>query len=160
MIRPTLESTYGARYFSRHRSVIVFWRELSSWLSSSFFFSLSWLSWSGKVPYAIIFGERKKPPQHRIESYLQQQSPQHSPFFLPTRSVSQTTTLRKMVMTTRYSIRIQTEAKRQKLRKAVRELRPPKAKARAFVREVIVMEGPACIMASRIRSLGVSFSRV
>lgn len=43
-------------------------------------------------------------------------------------------------------------AKMQKLRKAGRVLRPPKAKARVFVNEVIVIEGPACFMASIIRS--------
>lgn len=41
----------------------------------------------------------------------------------------------------------------QKLFSAVRELRAPKAKARQLVSEVIVIEGPACYMALRMRSL-------
>jgi hypothetical protein len=35
-------------------------------------------------------------------------------------------------------------AKMQKLLKAISEVRPPKAKARQFVRDVIVIDGPAC----------------
>ena len=38
----------------------------------------------------------------------------------------------------------ETLAKMQKLLKASSELRPPKAKARTFVSDVIVIEGPAC----------------
>ena len=55
---------------------------------------------------------------------------------------------------------MQTPANTQKLRRAVKELRPPKPKARALVSEVIVIDGPACFIASLILSFAGSFNFV
>ena len=57
-------------------------------------------------------------------------------------------------------MRMHTAAKTQKLRKAVRELMPPKAKARQLVREVIVIEGPAWHIAFLTRSSAVAYKSV
>jgi len=48
-----------------------------------------------------------------------------------------------MVILASHSIRLQTIAKRQKLRKASRELNIPEAKAKLVAKDVIVMSGPA-----------------
>ena len=48
---------------------------------------------------------------------------------------------------------IQMLANIQKLRKAIRLVVAPKAKARAFVSEVMVMAGPEWLRASEIRSM-------
>ena len=53
-----------------------------------------------------------------------------------------------------------TAAKMQKELRAWREVVPPKAKARQFVREVTVMAGPACPRASWIRFWLLSFRLV
>ncbi len=47
-------------------------------------------------------------------------------------------------------------ANKQKLRSEVSEFKPPKAKASVLVSEVIVIEGPACCMASLMRLLAGS----
>lgn len=49
----------------------------------------------------------------------------------------------KIVRTERYRQQTWTQAKKQKLLRASRDVKPPKKKARAFVKEVIVIEGPA-----------------
>ena len=57
-------------------------------------------------------------------------------------------------------MRMQALAKRQKLRRAISEARPPNRKARQFVNDVIVMEGPACFMASFTLSMAGAFRSV
>lgn len=47
-------------------------------------------------------------------------------------------------------MRIDTAAKKQKLLNAMREDVPPNMKAKMFVRDVIVIDGPACAMPTLI----------
>ena len=81
---------------------------------------------------------------------LQKQAPQHSPFFLATLSVSQTSTLKNTVIANRYKNMIHTLEKAQKELRAGRLLAAPNAKASAFVKDVIVMAGPEWAIASWI----------
>ena len=53
-----------------------------------------------------------------------------------------------------------TAANKQKLRRAVKEFRAPNAKASEFVSDVIVIEGPACCIALRMRSAAGRFKSV
>lgn len=55
-----------------------------------------------------------------------------------------------MVMLVKKSISTPNPAKKQKLERASREEVHPKKKAIAFVKEVIVMEAPACLRPSLI----------
>ena len=86
--------------------------------------------------------------------------PKHSLLRLATRCVSQTTTERKIVITLKYSIITVTPQKMQKALMANIELVEPIKKAMASVRDVIVIEGPACCMPRLMRSEGGRFSGV
>ena len=83
------------------------------------------------------------------------QSPQHSLFLLPTLRVSHTIIDRKTVIETRYSMITQAPQNMQKDFSAITEEVVPMKKAIPSVREVIVIEGPACLIARLILSSGV-----
>ena len=68
--------------------------------------------------------------------------------------MSQTTTQRKIVMTLRYSIITVTPQKMQKALTASIELVDPIKNAMQSVRDVIVIEGPACCIPRLTRSDG------
>ena len=95
-----------------------------------------------------------------MESILHIQRPKHSPYMRPTRSVSHTTALRKIVITDKYSIVIEALAKRQKLLRVISDAKLPIKKAKMLVNDVIVMEGPACFMASFTLSMAGAFRSV
>ena len=82
------------------------------------------------------------------------QSPQHSLFLLPTLRVSQTTIDRKTVIAIKYSIITQVPQNMQKDFKAITDEVVPIKNAIPSVREVIVIEGPACLIARLILSSG------
>lgn len=153
MMRPIFDRMQGTKNLARQRSVAD---DLSAVLiatsaaSHSAFALVSYFTESSTSLYSFYFGVVQKPPQQMIVVSLQQQAPQHSPHFFSTRLVSQTTTQRKMVITMKYSMTMVTLANRQKDLRASRLLRAPKEKARAFVTEVIVMAGPAWLIASWI----------
>ena len=95
-----------------------------------------------------------------MESILHIQRPKHSPYMRPTRSVSHTTALRKIVITDKYSIVIEALAKRQKLLRVISDAKLPIKKAKMLVNDVIVMEGPACFIASLILCAAGAFRSV
>ena len=87
-----------------------------------------------------------------VESSLQQHRPQHSLPFLDTLCTSHETTDRNSVITLKYSIMTVTPQKTQKALIASIDDVVPMKNAMQSVREVIVMEGPACYMPLLIRS--------
>ena len=58
----------------------------------------------------------------------------------------------KMVSTMKYSMMMHKAANWQKLFNAIRDVIEPSRKAKAFVKEVIVIEGPACMIPVTMRS--------
>ena len=80
------------------------------------------------------------------------QRPQHSLFLLPTLRVSQTAMDRKSVFAIKYSMITQAPQNMQKDFKAMTDEVMPMKKAIPSVREVIVIEGPACLIALLILS--------
>ena len=105
-------------------------------------------------------GVRNIPSQKIGESSAQQHSPQHSVRFLEILSVSQTITHRKTVMTVRNSMITVTPQKIQKeLMPSIVDVDPMK-KAMQSVTDVIVIDGPACIIPFLILSEVGQFSGV
>ena len=80
------------------------------------------------------------------------QSPQHSLFLLATLLVSQTIIDRKRVIAIKYSMITQAPQNMQKDFNAITDEVVPMKKAIPSVREVIVIEGPACLIARLILS--------
>ena len=81
--------------------------------------------------------------QRTLSSLTQQKMPNRSVQRLETRQVSQKRTGKNTVSTIKYSMRMQVIQNMQKLRKASIEEYVPAKNASAFVKDVIVMDGPA-----------------
>jgi len=78
-------------------------------------------------------------------SCLQQQSPQQSPFFACYLFKSLKNHGEKIVRKPKYSVQMMIPANKHRLRIAGSVERAPTKNARAFVTDVIVIEGPACL---------------
>ena len=79
---------------------------------------------------------------------MQKNSPKQSPYRLLTRKVSQYTIGKKSVSTLKYRTRTEIPQKILKLASPGITDTAPEKKARELVKDVIVMEGPACLSAS------------